>query len=138
MRTLWRDDPAEYAGEFTQFAGIRVNPKPARGAIPVVLGGNSDAALRRVAGYGDGWYGFNLTSVEAAAERVRFLHALARAAGRDPARISVAVALSSPQPSDLPALTQAGVTQLVLVETPPDDVTAVKPWIEGLAERWLT
>jgi probable F420-dependent oxidoreductase len=137
MRTLWRDDPAEYAGEFARFAGIRVNPKPVRGGIPVVLGGNSDAALRRVAGYGDGWYGFNLPSIESAAERVRFLHALAGAAGRDPARLTVAVALSSPRPSDLPALAHAGVTQLVLVETPPDDATGVEPWIESLAECWL-
>ena len=125
------------SGEFARFAGIRVNPKPVRGGIPVVLGGNSDAALRRVAGYGDGWYGFNLPSIESAAERVRFLHALAGAAGRDPARLTVAVALSSPRPSDLPALAHAGVTQLVLVETPPDDATGVEPWIESLAECWL-
>lgn len=138
MRTLWRDDPAEYAGSFASFAGIRVNPKPVHGEIPVVVGGNSDAALRRVAGYGDGWYGFNLPSVEAVAERVRLLHALAQAAGRDPARLTVAVALSTPQPSDLAALAHAGVTQLVLVESPPGDVAEVEPWIESLAARWLT
>src|SRR5215472_3576967 len=57
LRTLWRDDPASFTGEFVNFADIRVNPKPARdGRIPIVVGGNSDAALRRAARAGDGWY----------------------------------------------------------------------------------
>ena len=50
---------------------VRVNPKPVHGRrIPVVKwGGNSDAALRRVAAFGDGWYGFNLPAA-AVAERL--------------------------------------------------------------------
>ena len=64
MRTLWRDDIASFQGEFVRFDSVRVNPKPADGrSIPIVLGGNSDAALRRVAAWGDGWYGFNLAGV---------------------------------------------------------------------------
>jgi probable F420-dependent oxidoreductase len=56
MRTLWRDDPAAYAGEFVSFADIRVNPKPVRdGRIPIIVGGNSEAALRRVVEKPDGW-----------------------------------------------------------------------------------
>ena len=50
MRTVWRDDVASFAGEFVSFSGIRVNPRPVRDRrIPIVVGGNSDAALRRVA-----------------------------------------------------------------------------------------
>ena len=46
---------------------MRVNPKPVHDRrIPIVLGGNSDAALRRVAAWRDGWYGFNLESVDPA------------------------------------------------------------------------
>src|SRR5580700_5953335 len=46
MRTLWTDDVASFTGEFTRFESVRVNPKPVRGRrIPVVVGGNSDAAL---------------------------------------------------------------------------------------------
>ncbi len=66
------------------------------------------------------------------------MRALAREAGHDPERLRVAAALTNPRPSDLPAFAHAGVTQLVVVvETSPDDVTDVEPWIEGLAERWL-
>jgi Luciferase-like monooxygenase len=28
MRTLWREDPASFTGEFVNFADIRVNPNP--------------------------------------------------------------------------------------------------------------
>ena len=68
IRTLWREDVASFRGEFVSFESVRVNPEPVRDRrIPVVLGGNSDAALRRAAAWGDGWYGFNLAGLEAAA-----------------------------------------------------------------------
>jgi len=52
---------ASFDGEFAAFGAVRVNPKPVRDRrIPIVIGGNSDAALRRVAACGDGWYGFNV------------------------------------------------------------------------------
>src|SRR3954463_8466955 len=47
IRALWRDDSASFHGEFVDFESIRVNPKPAGGRIPIIVGGNSDAALRR-------------------------------------------------------------------------------------------
>jgi len=50
MRTIWRGDVASFSGEFINLEAIRVHPRPAGGrAIPTVLGGNSDPALRRVA-----------------------------------------------------------------------------------------
>ena len=84
MRTLWRDDVASFDGKFVGFDAIRVNPKPVRDRrIPVVVGGNSDAALRRVAAWGDGWYGFNLDGVAAVRERVAKLERLCAESGRD-------------------------------------------------------
>jgi alkanesulfonate monooxygenase SsuD/methylene tetrahydromethanopterin reductase-like flavin-dependent oxidoreductase (luciferase family) len=99
MRTLWRDDVASFGGDFVRFDAIRVNPKPLDWkAIPIVLGGNSDAALRRVARWGDGWYGFNLDRAGEAAQRVRYLRASCDDAGRDIADLHVAVALRDQTP----------------------------------------
>ncbi|MGW4336254.1 LLM class F420-dependent oxidoreductase [Rhodococcus koreensis] len=138
MRTLWSDDVATFDGEFVQFDSIRVNPKPVRERrIPVVLGGNTDAALRRVAAWGDGWYGFNLDGVDAVAERIRTIHALCRDAGRDPAGVHLAVALREVDPSDVGALAGAGVDELVLVESPPEDPGAAAEWVAGLARSWM-
>src|SRR6478752_3544187 len=91
MRTLWRDDVASFDGEFTRFDSVRVNPKPvADRRIPIVLGGNSGAALRRVVAWGDGWYGFNLGGVGDVAERVEFLQRLCHESGRDRAELRLA------------------------------------------------
>jgi probable F420-dependent oxidoreductase len=130
LRTAWRDDPATFAGAFTAFARVRVNPKPVRGRIPIVVGGNSDAALERAARWGDGWYGFNLASPGEVRERVAELRARTRAAGRDPAALSIAIALR--EPADPVEIAAAGATQLVLVASPPEDPAAVGDWVRGI------
>jgi probable F420-dependent oxidoreductase len=110
MRVLWRDDPASFLGEHCAFDAIRVNPKPVRGSVPVVLGGTSDA------------------------ERVARLRAMWATAGRPPGH--VAVALRAPEPADVRALEAAGVDELVLVEAPPAEPGDAGPWAAGLAARF--
>ena len=127
MRALWAHDVASFSGEFTRFDSVRVNPKPVRGGrIPIVLGGNSDPSLARVATFGDGWYGFNLP-VNAVAERVEVLAGQCRLRHRNPRDLTVAVALSDGTPAALPALTEIGVTELVLVAAPPPDPPRRRP-----------
>jgi probable F420-dependent oxidoreductase len=138
IRTIWRDDIASFSGSFVDFDAIRVNPKPVRDScIPIVLGGNSDAALRRVVRWGDGWYGFNLEGVAAVADRVGLIDQLCRDTGRDRAELRLAVALQQPQPADVSALAELGIDELVIVEAPPYDVDAVGGWVADLAQRWL-
>ncbi len=135
MRTLWAEDVASFDGEFARFDAIRVNPKPVRDRrIPVMLGGNSDAALRRAAAWGDGWYGFNVAGIDAVRERVATLHGLCREAGRAPSQLHVAVALTGQ--ADVAELEAAGVDELVLVESPPEDPGAAAAWAAWLASRW--
>jgi probable F420-dependent oxidoreductase len=137
MRTLWRDDVASFDGKFVSFDSIRVYPKPVRDRrIPVVLGGNSDAALRRVAAWGDGWYGFNLDGIAAVRERVGALQRLCAESGRDRAELRLAVALRDAHVADVSALAGLGVDELVLVEAPPDDPGAVPGWVAALADEW--
>lgn len=137
MRALWRDDIASFTGEFVDFSAIRVNPKPFRDrCIPVVVGGNSDAALRRVADWGDGWYGFNLENPAAVGDRVDKLERFCAESGRDRSELRLAVALANPAPGDVGVLRDLGVDELVLVESPPDTADAVPEWISALAARW--
>jgi probable F420-dependent oxidoreductase len=136
MRRLWADDVASFSGEFTRFESVRVNPKPVRGRrIPVVIGGNSDAALGRVAAFGDGWYGFNLPAA-AVAGRVAALAGQCQRHGRSLRELSVAVAVADASPGMLPGLARAGVTEFVVVATPPGQPAAVTAWVEQLAARW--
>jgi probable F420-dependent oxidoreductase len=135
MRTLWADDLASFSGEFTRFESVRVNPKPVRRSIPVVIGGNSDAALSRVAAFGDGWYGFNLPAASVA-ERLATLGEQCQRCGRDPRELTVAVALADGEPDMLPELTGIGVTEFVVVAAPPADPAAAGTWVRELAGQW--
>jgi len=139
MRTLWRDDVASFDGEFIGFDSVRVNPKPFDGSrIPIVLGGNSDAALHRVAAWGDGWYGFNLDGVSAVADRVEFLRLLCDEGGRDPGELRLSVALCDLQVSDIGPLADLGVDELVVVDGPPADPGAASDWVAALADHWIS
>lgn len=137
LRTLWQDDVASFHGEFVTFSEVRVNPKPVCGRrISVIVGGNSDVALRRVAQHGDGWYGFNLADVDAVRERLAHLRECCRAAGRDIAELDLAASVRDGDPSDLPALAEIGLSELVLVESPPNEPSQAEAWASALANRW--
>lgn len=136
MRTLWRDDVATFAGEFVSFDRVRVNPKPRRRWIPVICGGNSDRALRRVAEWGDGWYGFNLADEEEVAERMSVLRGLCRELGRDLRDLRLSVSLREPTPASLAKLADIGVDELVVVATPPYDPIAAEAWVDDLARQY--
>ena len=53
---LWRDDPAEFHGEYVDFEPLWLQPKPLQpGGPPIYIGSNSDKVPARVAEYADGW-----------------------------------------------------------------------------------
>lgn len=142
MRRLWREDATSFDGEFVRLRAARSFPKPVRRAIPVLLGGESDAALKRAAAYGDGWYGFNLSADEAA-ERIGVLERLLAERGRERASFRVVVApFTKPcTRADLERHRALGVDELVVVAAPPRRVDEVAGWVEKLVadfapEEW--
>ena len=56
MRACWRDERTRYRGEFFAFDDVGVFPKPARGDIPIWIGGHTPRALKRVVALADGWH----------------------------------------------------------------------------------
>lgn len=68
MRELWVAEESMYDGEFYRFGPLYSNPKPKQQPHPPVLvGGNSPAAIRRIVSHGDGWLGYTLEPDEVAA-----------------------------------------------------------------------
>ena len=88
MRALWRGPHAEYHGEFVDFAPVTCSPRPVQAELPVIVGGDSDAAIRRAVRLANGYF-----PGEGDTERLGALvDRLRRAcddAGRDPAEIEV-------------------------------------------------
>ena len=56
MQTLWTQDAPQYSGPYCTFADIVFQPKPAQQPLPVWIGGQSGAALRRTARFATGWH----------------------------------------------------------------------------------
>jgi len=55
MRALWTGDPVTFEGNFYGVSDVQMAPAPQSGTIPIMWGGRSRAAIRRVVNAGDGW-----------------------------------------------------------------------------------
>ena len=78
MRACWRQTRTAHRGEFFSFDDIGVFPKPARGDIPILVGGHTPRALRRVVELGDGWHAAFITPEALKADLVRLREECAR------------------------------------------------------------
>jgi probable F420-dependent oxidoreductase len=91
MRELWESENPEFDGEFFSFSGVKFSPKPIqKPGPPILIGGASRAALRRVATLGDGWHPIQ-QSIADLKQNIATIHRLAEEAGRDPSEITVTV-----------------------------------------------
>ncbi len=55
MRRCWAEGAVSFAGEFWKLERITVLPRPVQQPMPLWIGGNSEAAMRRAGHLGDGW-----------------------------------------------------------------------------------
>lgn len=88
LRACWRDERIEHEGAHYRVEAMAMAPKPPQGAgLPIWIGGNSDAALRRVGRRGDGWLATQVPDADFAARAMDIAREAALAAGRDPAAL---------------------------------------------------
>lgn len=91
MRALWSpEELTSFHGEFVDFPPLYCFPKPVQSRLPIIVGGNSDASLRRIVEVGDGWAGYSRSfdDVERFLDRLR---TAMTAAGRDMSELSLKV-----------------------------------------------
>src|SRR5437016_1056460 len=55
MRQCWEEPEVTFPGEFWRLDRITVLPRPVQQPMPLWIGGNSEAAMRRAGHLGDGW-----------------------------------------------------------------------------------
>jgi probable F420-dependent oxidoreductase len=139
MRKLWSEDVTTHRGEFVSFERARSYPKPARrDKLPVIFGGESAPALRRVVEYGNGWFGFNVSPADAVA-KIERLRELCRERGRDLRELELIVSPYTIRITrdDLARYRDAGVHELVMLGNPPTEEAQVDSWLERLAAEWV-
>ena len=89
MRAAWGPDPVEFRGRFTHIPLADIGPKPLRaGGVPVIIGGESDVAVRRAGRLG---VGINPILQERSALRclIDVWRSATEGAGYDPATLDV-------------------------------------------------
>jgi probable F420-dependent oxidoreductase len=117
LRALWSQSPASYDGAYTRFADVYCEPRPAAGAIPIVVGGHSRAAARRAGRLGDGFFP-GRGSLEELSSLIAVMREAATDAGRDPDAIEVTgpgqAAFADDPIGALRAHEEAGVSRIVV------------------------
>ena len=82
MKALWADPHVTFKGAWHDIPDAGINPLPVRRSIPVWLGGQADAVLRRIARLGDGWIILAYQPDEKARQQIEKLRAYSREVGR--------------------------------------------------------
>ncbi len=138
MRRLWCDEVSEFKDEFYELPACRQYPKPVqRPHPPIHFGGESDAALRRVADIGQGWYGFNLEPPELTERLARLDELLAeRGRARSDVLVSLSPYLKGCDEDKLAAYAEAGADQVILTVFATDE-SSVRRTLEDLAGTLL-
>ncbi|MFI9387887.1 LLM class F420-dependent oxidoreductase [Kutzneria sp. NPDC052558] len=110
IRELWTKDEAEFHGRHVDFDPVSLWPKPVRKPHPpIYVGGASDATIRRIAEYGDGW----LANAAPQADLARFIDKLRANAGRE-VPVTVAAFGTSLDVATLDAYAELGVERVAL------------------------
>ena len=118
LRGLWTQPKFSHEGQNYSFPMVAFEPKPVqRPGPPVLVGGESDAALRRAVRRGDGWIGMHHTPESAQEPLARLRTELERAGRNTPVTTTVA---AHPGVADMAGWEMSGVDRVI-----------VAPW-----QRW--
>jgi probable F420-dependent oxidoreductase len=88
LRALWTKDSVNFEGRWHSVPDAGLNPLPIQQPIPIWLGGEADAVVKRIARVGDGWMP-GWQPDEAGMKELDKLYAYAKEAGRDGTDIGI-------------------------------------------------
>ncbi|HYV60080.1 MAG TPA: TIGR03619 family F420-dependent LLM class oxidoreductase, partial [Acidimicrobiia bacterium] len=113
-KRLWTESEVAHDGEFFRFDAVAFEPKPVQQPWPpILIGGESQPALRRAARSGDGWIGMGHT-FESAATQIERLQELRREHDRDTASFQICLGGPVTSAGDVRRWEELGVTRLIV------------------------
>jgi probable F420-dependent oxidoreductase len=133
MKAIWTQDVAEYHGEFVNFDPIQAWPKPVqRPHPPILVGGAFPYSARRAVRYGDGWMPqVTESSTTPLTELIPRFRQMAAEAGRDPAKLQIAIGAQPPDVELIKRYQELGVDR-VSTSLPSETAATILP----LLDRW--
>ena len=126
MRKAWRNGVSEFSGRFYSHTRAGFYPVPKR-EVPIIVGGGTDSALRRIARWGDGWALPRIPPDEdpkaVLTARLDRLHRACDAENRDPDELRLVAGVSiDAEPSVLDAIADAGIHEVDVALADPSDL----------------
>ena len=113
-KRLWTEEVVEHHGEFYDFGPVMFEPKPVQKPYPPILvGGESDAALRRAAFHADGWIGLGNT-IESVKDRIAKLRSLRQECGRGDEPFQLICGGPVESRDDVKRWEDTGITRLIV------------------------
>ena len=128
LRAYWTDPRVDFDGKHYHLTAMAMEPKPPQGRIPIWVGGNSEAALRRVGQLGDGWLASRISEATDARRAIDAIRRHAEQAGRDPDAIGLQ-SMVAPPPRD---------AEGKRFYAEPDRVVARAAAIHAMGFQWAT
>jgi len=135
MRALWSQDVPSYHGDYVNFTDAFMRPKPKRGTVPIIIGGQTPPAARRAGRLAQGFFPGRGVPLEL----IELVRQTAIEHGRDPAEVEITVSVPGDL-AEIPRLAALGVTRVLVPVTGvaglrgtirgPDDVLAWRDAIE--------
>jgi probable F420-dependent oxidoreductase len=100
LRAYWGDAQVSFEGKHYRAQAMSMEPKSPQGSrLPLWIGGNSDAAFRRVGRFGDGWLASRVTDAADGRRAIDMIRRHAEQAGRDAKTIGLQ-SMVAPPPRD--------------------------------------
>lgn len=129
MKAVWHEEAASFAGKYFSFPDLYSVPLPIQKPHPpIIFGGESMPALKRVADLGDGWQPGPIP-IETLRQRMDQLKELMAERGRDFSRLSISTFADPKElqqnPDRLTELSELGVQEMVLFMTSLDTETTL-------------
>lgn len=143
MRSLWTDEVSSFSGELYDLPPCSMYPKPVQTPHPPIhVGGESDAAMRRVARLGQGWFSFNRLPADlpeplGRLDAILGEHGRARRSAGGDVALTVCPYFNAVTPELVEQYAAAGVDRLVVLCLA-FDVDTLTSQLDGLVETVLT
>jgi probable F420-dependent oxidoreductase len=135
MKAMWSGDIAKFQGKYFSFPDLHINPLPVQKPHPpIIFGGESLPALKRIADLGDGWQPGPIP-VEVFRERREQLQTLMKERGRSMSELSISMIGSvhnlQQDREKIATLEKLGVKEIVLFMMGPTVDDTLKEIEEG-------
>jgi probable F420-dependent oxidoreductase len=143
IRSLWKSSPEPFTGRFYKWGPVESHPKPVQQpGVPIVVGGHAEAAARRAARLGDGFFPAR-GELDSLAHLLTILREECAAVGRKPEAVEVTCGIGSNNatsasggmtPDTVRRYQDLGVARLIIAP-PAFDADGVRRGLHDFADR---